>query len=375
MFMKKLFLVILAVLAVAGLLLGSCSSSSTTTTSQPPATSTSSASTPASVTKLVFNNWFQPPGVTDFSLIFEQFAKDFEAATGGRYTVEVVHGGTLAGVPDAFDAVNNGIADMGVFVPQDTNAPVPMYNLFTLPWATATCTQASLAQKDVWEKGYLDKDLNNVRLMFMFASTSQDDLLTADAINSLAEMKGYKIGMGGGVRIDLYTALGAVPVFSGPSDVYSMIQKGIVKGSFYSAWGVYMTHEDEYLHYLINPCRFGRVSMPVGINKDVYNKMPDDVKQILDGMDADNKYTLMCGDFMTTDYEKTLNQYLDSGDGTLIDWSDADIAEVNSAFSKITQKVIDDTAAQGLPAKEMVDEYYNALKAQGVANPIIGYTP
>ena len=56
-------------------------------------------------------------------------------------------------------------------------------------------------------------------------------------------------------------------------------------------------------------------------------------------------------------------------------WSDADIAEVNSAFSKITQKVIDDTAAQGLPAKEMVDEYYNALKAQGVANPIIGYTP
>jgi TRAP-type C4-dicarboxylate transport system substrate-binding protein len=250
-----------------------------------------------------------------------------------------------------------------------------MYNLFTLPWATATCTQASLAQKAVWKKGYLDKDLNNVRLMFMFASTSQDDLLTADPINSLADLKGYKIGMGGGVRIDLYKSLGAVPVFSGPSDVYSMIQKGIVKGSFYSAWGVYMTHEEEFLHYVINPLRFGRVSMPIGINKDVYNKMPDDVKKIVDTMDANDKYTRMCGDFMTTDYEKVLGQYLDSGDGKLVDWSAADIAQVNSAFAEITQKVIADTAAQGLPAKAMVDDYYNALKAQGVDNPIIGYTP
>jgi TRAP-type C4-dicarboxylate transport system substrate-binding protein len=360
---------------VVALLVTGCSKT-TVSTSQAPASTTSSA--PPAATgpiKLVFNNWFQPPGVTDFSLIFEQFGKDFEAATGGRYTVEVVHGGTLAGVPDAFDAVNNGIADMGVFVPQDTNAPVPMYNLFTLPWGTATCTQASLSQKAVWKKGYLDKDLNNVRLMFMFASTSQDDLLTADPVNSLAEMKGYKIGMGGGVRIDLYKSLGAVPVFSGPSDVYSMIQKGIVNGSFYSAWGVYMTHEDEYLHYLINACRFGRVSMPVGVNKDVYNKMPDDVKKILDNMDADDKYTRMCGDFMTKDYEKVLGQYLDSGDGKKIDWSADDIAKVNTAFSEIIQKVISDTAAQGLPAKAMVDDYYNALKANGVANPIIGYTP
>jgi C4-dicarboxylate-binding protein DctP len=372
--MKKYFIVSLAVLAIVALLFGGCGNTEETQTTQAPQ-STSTSTQAAAPTKLVFNNWFQPPGITDFSLIFEQFAEDFEAATGGRYTVEVVHGGALAGVPDAFDAVNNGIADMGVFVPQDTNAPVPMYNLFTLPWATATCTQASLAQKDVWKKGYLDKDLNNVRLMFMFASTSQDDLLTADAINNLADLKGYKIGMGGGVRIDLYKALGAVPVFSGPTDVYSMIQKGIVNGSFYSAWGVYMTHEEEFLHYLINPLRFGRVSMPVGINKDVYNKMPDDVKNILDGMDANDKYTLMCGNFMTEDYETILGKYLDSGDGTIIDWDAADIDQVNSAFSQITQKVIADTAAKGLPAKEMVDEYYSALKAQGVENPIIGYTP
>lgn len=371
--MKKYSLIILMVLVVIPLLVFGCSKAEVST-SQAPAASTS-APPPAGPIKLVFNNWFQPPGVSNISNVFVQWAKDFEAATGGRYTVEVVHGGALAGVPDAFDAIANGIADMGVFVPQDTNANIPIYNLFTLPWGPATCTQASLAQKAVWSKGYLDKDLGNVRLMYMFASTSQDDLLTAKAINSLADMKGVKVGMGGGIRLDLYQQMGAVPVFSGPSDVYAMLQKGIVEGAFYSAYGLYMTHENEFLHYLINPLRFGRVSMPIGINKDVYNKMPDDVKKIVDGMDANNKYTLQCGDLMTKDYEDILGKWLNSGEGKTIDWSAADVAKVNSIFADTFKKVIADTAAKGLPAKEVVDAYYNALKANGVANPAIGYTP
>lgn len=372
--MKKYLLIVLMIITVVALLLAGCAEPEATPTS--PAAPTPTQAAPVVPIKLVMNNWFQPPELSHVSGVFVQWAKDFEKATGGRYTVEVVHGGALAGVPEAYDAVANGIADFGVFVPQDTNVPFPMQNLFTLPWATATCTQATKALKAVYNKGYLDTDYKDVKLLYMFASTSQDDLLTAKPINSIADMKGLKVAMGGGTRIEVYKDLGAAPVFCPATDVYSMLQKGIVEGSFFSAYGIYLTHEDEFLFYLINPMRMFRVSMMMGVNMDVYNKFPADVKKILDDMDKDSKYSLMCADVMDVDYTQIMNQYLGpGGEGTAIDWSAADLATLDEICAKYFKSIVAETDAKGLPASKMVAEYYNALKAAGVETPAHGYAP
>jgi TRAP-type mannitol/chloroaromatic compound transport system substrate-binding protein len=182
--------------------------------------------------------------------------------------------------------------------------------------------------------------------------------------------------MGGGTRIEIFKDLGAAPVFCPAPDVYSMLQKGIVEGSFFSAYGIYLTHEEEFLFYLINPMRMNRVSMMIGINTDVYNKMPDDVKKIIVDLDKDGKYSLMCADTMDVDYTQIMNQYLGpGGEGTAIDWSAEDVATLDAICAKYFENVIAETDAMGLPASEMAKEYYNALKAAGVEHPAHGYKP
>jgi len=375
--MKKYLLIPLAVILVCALVFGGCAEPAEEP-APAPSPEPAPAPAPAAPTKLVMNNWFQPPEISPISGTFEEWAREFEEKTGGKYSVEVVHGGALAGVPDAYDALNNGIADIGCFVPQDTNVPFPMQHLFTLPWAKASCTEATKALYDVYKQGYLDPDYDdtNVKLIYMFSSSSQDDLLTAKPVNSIADMKGLKVAMGGGTRIDIFKDLGAAPVFCPAPDVYSMLQKGIVEGSFFSAYGIYMTHEEEFLFYLINPMRMFRVSMMIGINKDVYNKLPDDVKAVIDELDKDAKYSLKCAAVMDRDYNEVMDKYLGpGGEGTPCDWSAEDIATLDDICATYFESIVAETDAMGLPASEMAAAYYNALKAAGVENPAHGYTP
>jgi TRAP-type C4-dicarboxylate transport system substrate-binding protein len=298
--------------------------------------------------------------------------------TGGKYAIEVVHGGALAGVPEAFDAIDTGLADLGCFVPQDTNVPFPMQKLMTLPWAKATCTEATKGLYEVYKQGYLDPDYDptNVRLIYMFASSSQDDLLTAKPVDSIADMKGLKVAMGGGVRIDIFKDLGAAPVFCPAPDVYSMLQKGIAEGSFFSAYGIYQTHEEEFLFYLIEPMRMFRVGMMLGINKDVYNNLTDDAKMAIEELDKDAAYSLKCAHVMDVDYDQVMDQYLGpGGEGTLCDWPAEDYATLNEICAKYFSDLVAETDAMGLPASEMVEAYYHAMQAVGVENPAYGYTP
>jgi TRAP-type C4-dicarboxylate transport system substrate-binding protein len=253
-----------------------------------------------------------------------------------------------------------------------------MQRLFSLPWAKATCTEATKALLDVYDQGYLgyDYDDTNVKPIFLFNSASQDDLLTAKPINGIADMKGLKVAMGGGIRIDIFKDLGAAPVFCPPPDVYSMLQKGIAEGSFYSAYGIYQTHEEEFLFYLIEPIRMFRVCMMAGINRDVYNNLSDDAKMAIEDIDKDYKYSLECAAVMDRDYNEVMDRYLGpGGEGTIVDWPEEDIAKLGEICASYFDSTIAETDAMGLPASEMVAAYYQGLIDAGVERPAHGYTP
>jgi len=376
--MKKFLLIPVAIIVISMMVIGGCAEPEPAPAPSPAPAPAPAPAPPVQAKKLVFNNWFFPPDISPISGTFEGWAKDFEQRTGGKYAIEMVHGGALAALPDAFDAIDKGIADLGTFVPQDTNVPFPMQHIFTLPWAKSSCTEGTKAMYDVYNQGLLDPDYDptNVKLIFIFASSSQDDLLTAKPINGIADMKGLKVAMGGGVRIEVFKDLGAAPVFCPPPDVTSMLQKGIVEGSFYSAYGIYMTHEEEHLFYIIDPMRMFRVCMMAGINKDVFNSLSDDAKKAIEDIDKDARFGLECAAVMDRDYNDVMNRYLGpGGEGTLIDWSAADIATLDEICARYFKNTLAETDATGLPASKLAEAYYNGLKAAGVEKPAHGYEP
>jgi TRAP-type transport system periplasmic protein len=383
--MKKWYLGFLMALLAISLVMVGCSSTTSTTTSTPAAsttTQTSSTSPVASTTpkasvkatKLVLSNWMQPPTIAKYSSMFDTWASEFKDKTGGRYDVEVVHGGALTSVADSYDGVINGIADMAQVIPQDTERPFPMMEVVALPWYQVRADTATKALYVLREKGYFDKEFADVKICLMNIGASSDDLFTIKPVTSLKDLQGMKLATGGGSRIDVVKGLGAVPVFCPPPEVYSMLQKGVVDGIMMTGYSLYTDNTADYLTTLVNPVRLFRISHVLCMNKEVYNKMPADVKKIVDEMDANARMSLTGAKILADQYDESIAKFLGST-GHAVTLSAEDTTKLESICHDIFEKWIAEKEAAGLPGRQIVNDYYNALVSLGDTNPACGYKP
>ena len=90
------------------------------------------------------------------------------------------------------------------------------------------------------------------------------------------------------------------------------------------------------------------------MNKAAYNKLPADVKTILDNMDKDGKYSMKAA----TDFEAlcagTIDEWLKSGKGTLIKWSPDEVAKLNAMIAPIWDAQIKAMEDQGTPPRRLL---------------------
>lgn len=338
------------------------------TTSAPPAPP---PTTPQKAIKLTFSNWAPPPPANAESVACEKWAKDFEAKTGGRYTVEVVHGGAIANQAKAYDAVKNGIADIASFVPKESDQPFPIMTLSTLPVGFVSCEKAYGAWFKLFRDGVFDKELAAVKPLFTFLGNNED-VSTKVPVNGVDGFKGMKLVVPGGVQVDICKAVGAIPVTGGPPDAYELVQKGVADGIYIAALGMQEFQWTDLVKYLIKPMQFGKASHAIAMNKDVYNKMPADVKAIVDQMVADPQYGLIVAKGWDQWWDGSIAYFHQKG-GTDIDWTPAEKAKLGALILPMWDNWLKQNEAAG--ARQALTAYYNAMQGVGVADPTPGWKP
>ncbi len=88
----------------------------------------------------------------------------------------------------------------------------------------------------------------------------------------------------------------------------------------------------------------------VVMNKDVYDGMPDDLKQIVDSVSGEYGRTLFKAFWEKKQYE-SLNTWVSDMGGTLHVLSDADYAEADRLTEPVMREWIDIVTKTGLPGK------------------------
>lgn len=329
---------------------------------------------PVKSTKLTAANYLPPTNIVVETL--ETFGADLSDRSNGMYHVEVVSGGALVPMPGSYDAIVGGVADIALFPPPMTEKPFPMTELPVMYWGPVPSETMSKAWfNSVYKQGYLDAELDEIKPLMAFVGTV-GDIATINPINSLAELEGVKLANAQGpICIELMDRLGAVSVLGGPPDVYQMLEKGIAEGEFVSALGIKEFHWADFVNYAL-PIKLSHMSHIVGMNLDVYNKMPDDVKKIVDEMSMEEKYSMITPRGHDEYYESAVQYFHDEG-GTDITWSDADMAKLNEVAGAIWEEEMVRLEGEGYPAREICDVLYNAMKDLGVApaDIAVGYTP
>ncbi|MBW2705132.1 MAG: TRAP transporter substrate-binding protein [Deltaproteobacteria bacterium] len=208
--------------------------------------------------------------------------KKVEEATGGKVKIQLYPSQTLSKGKDAWNAVKNGIADMGWGFHGFWPGMTPLADVVTLPGLPIK--NAEKGSEVLWKlyekypevrEGFKDN-----HVLLLFSSAPYHLITTKKQVKTLADLQGMKIRTTGGPPIDQMKALGAVPASVPMPGNYMAMQKGVTDGMGAPWDAIYSFRLYEvapYFTYVPLSC----VYFSISINKNKWNSLSQDIQQAI----------------------------------------------------------------------------------------------
>lgn len=300
------------------------------------------------------------------------FAAELEKQTEGRYTVEVGWSAAWGGPGEYFDQVTSGLVDIAYFIPTTMPGTFPESDVVALPWVLPNADIATKAVQALVEQGYaMDDGMDAVHFLNVHMGPGHI-IGTSKKVSSIKDFAGMKTIVGGELQSAAVKKLGCTPVYFDQPEYYSALQKGTAD-AIYNPWiGVSPWQLHEVLNTVVET-NIGNVFCAFIMNKDTYAEMSPEDQKIIDEIAAE-----YLTDLVVKGYEDVAavgkDAFLAKG-GTVLQLTDEELADLDSAFAPIWDDWLASMEAKGLPYEAGCDAMYNILKNLGVQHPAIGYQP
>lgn len=217
-------------------------------------------------------------------LIQSYWAPNLAKRTNGQVKLSAVSFAELGlSGPETLDQIGSGTLDMVNIFTGYVAGALPALEVQSL-WGTA----------DDWETSYmmltdLAPDIDRIMLDATGGShvlnrnwfAGSDQWLFGDkAIESLPDFQTLKIRSHSASLSDFLTGMGAEPVFLGPAEIYTGLERGFVDAATTTAFLALSSRLPEVADYMNGPLiGFGYTNNV--INKDVWDRIPADLQQIM----------------------------------------------------------------------------------------------
>lgn len=214
----------------------------------------------------------------------EELAKNIEEMSGGRIKIQVYGGGELVPPLETFDAVSQGVAELGHAASYYWAGKAPAAQFFTsLPFGMNTSQMNAWLYHgggiDLWHEAYQQFNL----LAFPCGNTgAQMGGWFNKEINSIADVKGLKMrfpGIGGKV----INKAGGSAVLSAGSEIYTNLERGVIDATdWIGPYHDFLMGFHEIAKYYYYPSW----AEPTGviellINKSAFESLPKDLQLIV----------------------------------------------------------------------------------------------
>lgn len=289
--------------------------------------------------------------------------------SGHTITWSEAYGGTLAAVGGELEAIEDGLAEVGVVptVFEPTSLPLQNVTYFT-PFGTSdpqiVISAVDKLHQDIpgmietWESygaEYLGGGfaLDNYLMMTNFPVTSIDDL------------QGRKIGAPG-PAVNWLEGTGAVGVAGNLTTYYNDIQTGVFDGTIVFPTAAAPAKLEEVAPHVLITDFGAQYAGSLVANKDWYDEQPEEVQQALRAGAA--AYTDAYIAEQNARVEAALKQ-MEEGGATITKLSDEERAKWAAALPQIADIWAKNAESQGLAGSEVLDAYIGQLKDAGVNLP------
>ena len=227
---------------------------------------------------------FLPPQANVPALAIKPWAEKVEKESGGRIKVQLFPSMQLGGKPpELFDQVKDGVVDLTWTVLGYTPGRFPKAEVFELPFSTGKAEPGSRAFQAYVEKYAMD-EFKDVKLIAVHIH-GPGLIHSLQPVVKLEDMKGLKIRGGSRIVNIMLEQLGATPVGMPVTQVGEALSKGVISATTVP-WEVVPSIKIEQIAK--NTTAFSgdkglyTQTFAVAMNKAAYDKLPADLKKVID---------------------------------------------------------------------------------------------
>ncbi|RYH04580.1 TRAP transporter substrate-binding protein [Salipiger sp. IMCC34102] len=297
--------------------------------------------------------------------MLETWANNVEEQSDGRIQVDRYPSMQLGGAPaELVDQVQDGVADVIWTVVGYTPGRFPASEVFELPFFVEDAKAGSYAFWKMYEESMAETDFQDMKMLATFVH-GPGVFHTADPVETPSDLQGMKIRGGSRLVNEMLTAAGATPVGMPVPAVSEALSKGVIDGTTIP-WEVTTAVKTSEL--VTNHTQFEgeglyTLTMIVAMNQDVYDGLPDDLKQVIDD-NSGAAFSQMGADVMLAGDEAGLALAEEFGNDIITIDAETVEAEWRPVVQPIYDSWIADMDSRGYDgqalidrANELMDEY------------------
>ena len=280
------------------------------------------------------------------------WAKKVAKESNGKLKVRIFPANTLIPGPEIYDAVKKGTVDLGLswrYKPEGYTMGVALPLILGAP-DTVT---GSLIYDEIWKKfpKEMGKEWEDVKVLYLVASVP-NHIASRKELRRCEDIKGQQIRVPAPQAAFLVKELGGVPVFMSSGDFIVGLDKGTVDGAvLLSCMVADYKLGGKIKQILMNPLG---VAGPVflAMNKDSYDKLPPDLKEVLDKTTAWAKEEAIKSWAGTLESSK---KYFEKSGIEMIYLTGEEQQKLMRAYNAMCDETAKQLNAKGYPGTEVVE--------------------
>ncbi|MEM7464753.1 MAG: C4-dicarboxylate TRAP transporter substrate-binding protein [Pseudomonadota bacterium] len=314
-------------------------------------------------------------GYPDRAMWVKEFSNFFiprvneELAKTGNYEIDwqEAYGGTIVKPRGVLDGIKLGLGDIGIVTTIFHNSKLPSQGISAVTPFVAPDARIVAKAVDEIAKEYpqMAAELEAENQVYLATGVVLDtyQVFSKTPINSLKDLEGKKVA-GAGYNLRYLEGIdGTAGVRGGLPNFFNMIQTGVVDAAMLWPEAAKTFKISEVAPYMLKVDLGAVNSKTVTVNKDVWDKLPDEVKEVLQKVAVEYR-DHVAGVAMDRASE-SIEAYKADG-GQVVVLSDEERAEWANSMPNIAvdwAKKLDET---GAPGSDMLSAYMAKLKDAGM---------
>jgi TRAP-type C4-dicarboxylate transport system substrate-binding protein len=293
---------------------------------------------------------------------------DKRLAKNGNYKIEwqEAYGGTIVKPKGVLEGIKLGLGDIGIVTTVFHNSKLPSQAIaFVTPFISTDARVVAKAVDEIAKEfPQMAKELDKQNQVYLATGVVLDSyqVFSRKPISGLKDMEGGKVA-GAGFNLRYLEGIkDAAGVRGGLTDFYNMLQTGVVDHAMLWPEAASTFKISEVAPYMLKADLGSVNSKTVTVNKDYWNKLPDEVKTVL--KDVAVAYRDHVAETAMKRASASLAKF-EAGGGKVSQLSVASRQEWAKSMPNIAVDWAGKLDAKGAPGSAMLKAYMGKLKAAG----------